>query len=611
MFPSLKFGYCSHSTSIRWIFQTLFSPISRLEISCFLNLYSDLQYESGIACIFIGTIAGCLYTKRIKARNRLTMYGSLSYSCITMGDILLFNGTIHTVDSDMPEAEAVILEDGRISFVGTEAEAEVRSSGSAQRIDLQGRTLIPGFNDNHIHLIAMGDTLSRPNLRGMNATEIINFLKEVYKQVTPGETLYAWGWDYPSCPDPHRDILDKAFPENPVVLIQFSGHGIWVNSRVLQKYRVGPKTPDPEGGKILRDERGDPTGILRDNAALPVHRARFLKMHSNRILQSEMLDRTLAELRKVGITSVQDNTWFSGTVGLLRRYRRQGRLTARVSCWFYGMMPSVASVMRLKRFDDSFVARGLWKYLLDGTFSTRTAWLLQPYAGEPENYGIDTGVLEKMERFLELSIRRRRQAAFHAIGDRTIHELVKAVQRLSLSHSGVEDLRLRIEHAQLIALEDIQRFRDLGILVSAQPSALATPGKDIDLLGEERACRAYPYRSILDAGVHLSFGSDMPGEATFDPLLSIHYTVNRSGPERIDPGEALEAYTLGSAYAEFKEREKGSITAGKLADLAILSQDLLSIEPAKIKDTEVEMTIVGGRIVYQKEGAWPFTKKVG
>ena len=186
----------------------------------------------------------------------------------------------------------------------------------------------------------------------MNATEIIDVVKEVYKQAGPGETLYAWGWDYPSCPDPRRDILDEAFPENPVVLIQFSGHGIWVNSRVQQKYRIGSKTPDPEGGRTVRDE--------------------------------------------------QDNTWFPSTVGLLNRYRMQGRLTTRVSCWFYGMMPFVASVMRLKRSDGSWIARGLWKYLLDGTFSTRTAWLLQPYAGEPENFGIETGVLEKMERFLEL-----------------------------------------------------------------------------------------------------------------------------------------------------------------------------------------------------------------
>jgi len=532
-----------------------------------------------------------------------------SYPISTMDELLLQGGTIHTVDQDLPSAEAVLIRGERISFVGTKAEARRRAPGSARQIDLQGRTLIPGFNDNHIHLIAMGDSLARPNLRGMDEAGIVDFLKEVFRGAKAGEILYAWGWDYPSCPRPHRRILDKAFPDNPVVLIQFSGHGIWVNSRVLHKHRIGPRTPDPPGGEILRDAEGRPTGILRDSAALPVHRARFLKMHMNRTLQREMLDRALTELRKVGITSIQDNTWFPSTVGLLDRYRRQGLLTVRVSCWLYGMMPTIAAVMRLKRFDELWVRRGLWKYILDGTFSTRTAWLLEPYAGEPGNYGIATGVPDNIERYLGLSVRKNRQAAFHAIGDRTIRELLNTVERLSRHHPGAADLRLRIEHAQLIDPQDVPRLERLGILVAAQPSALGTPQKDEDLLGEERAGKAYPYRSLLDAGVHLSFGSDMPGEMSFDPLLGIHYTVNRSGPERISAAEALRAYTLGSAYAEFQESRKGSITPGKLADLAILSEDPLSAEPETIKDIEAVMTIVGGKIVYRKEGTWPFTNR--
>lgn len=537
-----------------------------------------------------------------------------------MGELLLYNGTIHTVDESLPSARAVLLEDDRISYVGEEAEARKRASPSAATIDLHGRTLIPGFNDNHIHLIAMGESLSRPNLRGMDAGQIVSFLKEVYAGARPGETLYAWGWDYPACPQPHRDILDQAFPDNPVVLIQFSGHGVWVNSRVLRKQRIEPKTPDPVGGEIVRDEQGIPTGILRESAALPIHRARFLKMFLNKALQREMLDRSLQELGKAGITSIQDNTWFHTTVGLLNRYRKEGRLTARVSCWFYGMMPGLTAPMRLQSYDEAWVRRGLWKYLLDGTFSTRTAWLLEPYkeaenlAGKPRNHGIATGVPEKIERYLSLAIRKQRQAAFHAIGDRTIHELVDAVGRKVRLHEPVSDLRLRIEHAQLIDSADIPRLAELGILVAAQPSALGTPQKDADLLGEQRADRAYPYRSLLDAGVHLSFGSDMPGEATFDPLLAIHYTVNRSGGQRISAAEALRCYTLESAYAEFQETEKGSITAGKLADLVILSEDLLSVRQEKIKDIEVEMTFVGGRIVYQKhssarEGTWAFTNR--
>jgi hypothetical protein len=324
-------------------------------------------------------------------------------------------------------------------------------------------------------------------------------------------------------------------------------------------------------------------------------------MHRNAALQRGMLDRALGELARVGITSVQDNTWFPSTVRLLNRYRRDGRLTARVSCWFYGMMPAAAALMGLNRFDGLWVRRGPWKYLLDGTFSTRTAWLLEAYAGEPENYGIADGVAELADRAVDLSLRRGRQAVFHAIGDRTVRELVNTIDRYSQRYPHAAKLRFRIEHAQLIDPGDIPRLRDLGILVSAQPSALATPEKDADLLGSTRAGRAYPYRSLLDAGVHLSFGSDMPGEASFDPLLGMHYTVNRSGAERISPAEALRAYTLGSAYAEFQESEKGSITAGKLADLAVLSADPLSVPPESIKDVEVQTTILGGRIVYRRD----------
>jgi predicted amidohydrolase YtcJ len=527
-----------------------------------------------------------------------------------MDELLLYNGPIRTIDAALPSAQAVLIRGERISFVGTLIEARKRASASVHTIDLGGRTLIPGFNDNHTHLVAMGDNLSRPNLQGMDEQRIVEFLKEAFRDAKPGRTLYAWGWDYPSCPRPHRCILDEAFPNNPVVLIQFSGHGLWVNSRVLRRYRIGPRTAEPAGGKILRDDRGLPTGILRDAAAMPVHRARYWEMVLGRKAQRRILERALEELRRAGITSIQDNTWFPSTVGLLNEFRRKGLLTARVSCWFYGVMPTVAALMRLKRFDDSWVTRGLWKYFLDGTFSTRSAWLLEHYAGEPDNSGISTGVRENIDRYLELSFRRRRQAAFHAIGDRTTRELLDGVRRLQAFYPNARNRRLRIEHAQLIDPEDIPRLRDFGVLIAAQPQALGTPEKDEQLLGDERARRAYPYRSLLDAGVPLSFGSDMPAEISFDPLLGIHYTVNRSGPERITAAEALEAYTLGSAYAEFKESEKGSITAGKLADLVILSKDPLSEEPRRIRDIEVESTIVGGKIVYAKEGSWPTTSRV-
>jgi predicted amidohydrolase YtcJ len=518
-----------------------------------------------------------------------------------VAELLLQGGNIVTLEARRPRVEAVLVKGERIHYAGELREALSRASRGVERIDLKGRTLIPGFNDNHIHVLSMGDILSRPNLEGLSAGEIVERLRQVYRDARQGEILYGWGWDYPSCPAPHRELLDRAFPDNPVVLIQFSGHGMWVNSRVLEELHIDRRTPDPPGGKIVRDERGEPTGVLRDQAAMPLHRRRFMRMFTHPRLQKALLDRSLVELRKAGITSVQDNTWYPSTVGVLQGYRRAGLLSCRFTCWAYGMMPLTAWWMQLERYDAGWIRRGPWKYLLDGTFSTRTAWLGEPYAGEPENFGIQTGVREKIHRFVTASVRWRRQAAFHAIGDRTIRELLDAIEEKQKRHPWIGQLRLRIEHAQLIAPEDIPRLRRLGVLVAAQPSALGSPKKDGELLGEQRARRAYCYRWLLDEGVSLSFGSDMPGEATFDPLLGIHYAVNREGPQAISALEALQCYTLGSAYAEGMEGEKGSIVAGKLGDFAVLSADPLEVPAGRIREVQVQMTIVGGRVVYRRE----------
>jgi predicted amidohydrolase YtcJ len=510
----------------------------------------------------------------------------------------LFNARILTLDPRRPRADALLITGDRIAAVGSSAEILRQCGGDAQRLDLQDRVLIPGFNDSHVHVVAMGDYLLQPNLRGLDAEQIVGKLREHYRRAPAGQTLYALGWDYPDCPEPHRSILDRAFPDNPVVLVQFSGHGMWLNSRALGRYGIDRQTPDPPGGSILRDSTGEPTGILRDSAAEPVHRSRFATMHFDRARHRELLDRALAELRRAGITSVQDNTWVYTTVARLRRLRRRGELTCRFSCWFYGMIPWMALLMRLQRFDRRYVRRGPWKYLLDGTFSTRTAWLLEPYAGEPENYGHAAEILGGLERILLRMARRRRQGAFHAIGDRTIREFLNVVERLAERNPRLRRLRLRLEHAQLIDPSDFERLRRLGVVVAAQPGAAGTPAKDAALLGRQRAARAYPYRSLLDAGVPLAFGSDFPGEAELAPLLGIHHAVNRPGPEAITALEALTAYTRGSAYAELQEEEKGCIEVGKLADLTVLSEDPLSVPPERIRDIRVEMTYVGGRQVY-------------
>ncbi|TFG62138.1 MAG: amidohydrolase [Spirochaetales bacterium] len=536
-----------------------------------------------------------------------------------MTHMLITNARILTMDDNLPGAEAVLTSGERIVFTGSTEETlkaargrfgeDIEAAG-VTLMNAKGKTLIPGFNDDHVHLLAAGDFHSSPNLAVISCEQVIPFLKAHYTNAKPGELLSGSGWDYTTCRMPHKDILDRSFPENPVVLFQYSGHGAWVNSLVLKQLKITRSTPDPEGGMIIRDESGEPTGILRETAAVPLQIMRQKKMNFDGATRRRLLDQALKLFRENGITSVQDNTWVPITVSEYKRYRRRGNLSLRISCWSLGIMPALAAWMDVTPFPGAMVRRGPRKYFLDGTFSTKTAWLMEPYSGGEGDHsgGMNAGMAAISQRRLEAIIAetalRRRQTAFHAIGDRAVHELVTAAAREAERRPRIRNLRLRIEHAQLVSREDLPLIRELGMVMSVQPAALVSPEKDRALLGEERARQAYPYRSILDAGIPLAFGSDIPGESTVNPLRIIENTVNRDSPERITAVEAIRAYTMGSAYAEFMEKEKGSITPGKLADMTLLSDDPSAVPADRIHDIKVLMTITGGKVVYKSEGPW-------
>jgi predicted amidohydrolase YtcJ len=517
-----------------------------------------------------------------------------------MSETVLFNGNVVTLDEDLPIAESVVIKNGRIAFVGGELEARRIVSTTAEWTDLDGRTVVPGFNDNHIHAVLLGHQLSMLNLQGLNGEQIVEVLRERFSGVAPGRPIFARSWDYPACPHPHRDLLDRHFPDNPVVLFQFSGHALWANSLALQRMGVGPDGRNPHKGIVERDENGQPTGIVKEANANRFIRQHFWKpIFTERETTRELLETSLAELARVGVTSVQDNTWFGMPFKVIQNLYRAGKLTCRFSCWRYGEEPRLSMGMRAVGSDEQWFRPGPWKFFLDGAFSSHTAWLTEPYADQPDTEGSGKPA-EEVFKQLAPYVRRKRQVACHAIGDRAIKELGDAVQMLQRRYPWTADLRLRIEHGQLIRREDMPRLRELGILVCAQPSALVDPAKDERLLGPERAARAYPYRSLLQEGVALSFGSDFPGESLFNPLRIIHLAVNRGGPEGITARQALKCYTLNSAFAEGSEREKGSISVGKYADLAVLSADPLSVAPEEIGDIEVEMTLVNGKTVFRR-----------
>jgi len=509
------------------------------------------------------------------------------------------NANVLTVDAAVPRAEAFVTYGNRIEFVGSSRDALARAGEAAELIDLAGRCVVPGFNDNHVHSVILGDQVDQPDLASLNAEEIVALLQERFPAPRSGQVIVGYDWDYPACPDPRKELLDRAFPDNPVVLAQFGGHGMWLNTAALALLKVAKNRPDPKTGVILRDPDGEPTGVVREmgnNAILSRH---FMRLFFLRSMREPRIRKALDIYRRLGITSVQDNTWFFPVLSTLTRLRRRGELTARYTCWSYGELPWSVPLMRFASYDERWVRPGPRKYFLDGSFSTRTAWLWDPYADDHGNSGAGSPP-EKILPILRSLARRGVQGAFHAIGDRAVSSFLDAVEELRREYPEGRALRFRLEHAQLIRSEDIPRLRENGVLVSAQPSALTTPEKDIGLLGQERAEAAYPYRSLLDAGVHLSFGSDVPGEPTCDPILCIHMVANRSGSERITALEALRCYTVESAYAEFQEEEKGSLSPGKLADFVVLSHDISAMPRERIREIKVEMVIVDGRVVYDR-----------
>jgi predicted amidohydrolase YtcJ len=526
-----------------------------------------------------------------------------------MDRVAWINGAVVAMDRARPRASALVARGGEIEYVGSDAEALARAGGGAEVRDLGGRALVPGFNDNHVHAVHLGDHELSPDLGGLSAAEIVELLRERYPEPAPGEVIRAFNWDYPACPDPRKELLDAAFPRNPVVLSQYGGHGQWLNGAALRAIGVGPGSGrGPRRGTVLRDAGGEPTGVVRDLGDTPLSRARNRAIFYDARQRERRMDIALAAFASLGITSVQDNAWFYPEIlGLRARYDRGG-LTARFSCWPRGSRPRSRAAMdaafALGAGVPDWIRPGPVKYFLDGTFSTRNACLSEPFAGS----GAESLCPEPEAPLAELEYlaRRGRQGAFHAIGDRAIEIFLDAYELVLARHPRLRDLRIRIEHAQLIRPEDIERITRFGVLVAAQPSALGTPAKDEALLGRERALRAYPYRSLIDAGARLSFGSDIPGESGCDPIASISMAANREGSERISAEEALRCYTEGSAYAEFAEGRKGVLAVGKLADFAVLSRDITSIPAAEIASVVVEETVVGGRTAYRRaEGAAP------
>lgn len=530
---------------------------------------------------------------------------------------VLENARVWTNDPARPEATSLLVVDGRITAVGTER-SPVEAPQGALRIDLGGRRVVPGFNDAHTHFFDGAFAVLAPDLLTSDTPEeLVRRLEAFVKDQPPGRWIVLpASWDHerwPGHPLPSRDLIDPVTPRNPVWMSRPDGHIGLANSLALEVAGVGRETPDPPGGRIDRDPNGEPTGILRDASGLVTHAI----PRPSEAEYREALDAGLAHAARLGVTTLQDMCYDPGPIEirLLEEYERDGKLTARFTC--QGWLADWEEAARLgivTGAGDEWVRTGGLKSFADGGLGASTAYFFEPYEGEAEYRGYLDPSMMPPDTFRERAAaadRARLQLVTHAIGDAAISMVLDEYERIG-AENPAWDRRWRIEHAQHMAAGDFGRMVALGVIASVQPFHAIDDGRWAERkIGHERAQTTYAFRSFLDAGVPLAFGTDWP-VAPLDPMQSIYAAVTRrtldgahpSGwiPEqKVTLDEAIAAYTSGSAYADNTESWKGRVALGYAADLVVLSEDPWAIEPERLEEVEAVLTIVGGRIVYRAE----------
>jgi predicted amidohydrolase YtcJ len=538
---------------------------------------------------------------------------------LVVADMALVNGRIWTVNPAQPEAEAIAIWHERILAVGTNDDIKRLVGPKTRVIDLKGHRVVPGFHDSHVHLLQGGMRLSQVALKdAADEAEFGRRLSEFDKKLLPGRWLLGGNWDHDRTFGgelPTAAILDKYVKDRPAFLQRYDGHMALVNTRALRLAGISAETPDPSGGVIYRKPGSrEPSGLLRDNAMGLV--AGLVPPP----LDSEILDAVqaaLRECRRVGITSVQDMDGSAPAThkayfGLLQKLAKTSKLTLRVRLyWPLAAWNALAQLGVMLGFGDLWVSIGVLKDFIDGSLGSSTAKMFEPYLNEPDSTGIYVTPPGKLrERILAADLAGL-GVAVHAIGDRGNAELLEIFAEVCQKNPQ-RNRRFRIEHAQHLRPVDYQRFGELGVIASMQPFHIIDDGRWAEgRIGAKRCASSYALRSLLDADAKVAFGSDWP-VAPLDPLLGIDAAVNRrtldgKHPEgwfpqqRITVREAIECYTRTSAFAAFQEKDLGTLEAGKLADLVVLARDIVSPdERDRIATTEVVMTVVGGRVVYER-----------
>lgn len=537
---------------------------------------------------------------------------SLGFGQAVHADLVITNANIRTMDTKRTIARSIATLNGKIIAIGSDADTKSLVGANTRVIDAGGKTIVPGFNDAHVHFMETGQQLSSVDLRSAQTPEeFVARIKAFAAKLPKGRWILGGKWDHENWKPnnlPTAAMIDAATPDNPVFVDRLDGHMALANSLAMKLATVSKNTKDVDGGLIVRDGKGNPTGVFKDAAMSYI--AKVIPDPS----WDERLEAGIAATNyatTLGVTSVQDMS--AGTdVGVYQELQRQGKLKTRV----YGCSP-LSDYKRWERtglryaFGNPMIRVGCLKGYADGSLGSTTAWLFDAYNDAPNSKGLEGEEIPRMLQEATGADKAGLQINVHAIGDKANATVLDIFEKV-IQANGVRDRRFRIEHSQHLRQQDIPRFGKLKVVASMQPVHLSDDGRWAGKrLGEDRLKGTYAFRTLLDTGAVLAFGSDSP-VASLNPMYSIYAAVTRQTTDGKNPGgwipeqkisvdDAVRAFTWGSAYAEFQDTWKGTLEVGKLCDLVILSQDIFTIDPTKIKDVNVVTTVVDGKVVFEKK----------
>ena len=533
--------------------------------------------------------------------------------------LLLQNGSFYTMNPSQPRAQAVAVDrtSGRIVAVGDDAQIRSFAGPLADSLNLQGRTVLPGFIDAHLHLVHYAQSRLHVDLRGVASAEAAVELVRQRSALTPaGQWILGQGWDnnpWKSSQLPTSALLDAAVPHHPVALWEHAHHAMWVNSEALRRSGINAESPDPPGGAIGRDADGTPNGMLYEFGATDLVNA-MLRPTEGQVLEVE-LSQVLHELVQHGITGVH-NIEDDQSLRLLQRLHSASRLPLRILLYLHNRSLYQARSLGLEAgFGDDYLRFAGIKLFLDGALGPQTAAMLEPYENQPENRGLLTLADQEVARLVAGAAEGGLGIAIHAIGDRAVKTALDGIEATLRRTPGSRPSttantrrRIRLEHVQLAAPEDIARMARLGIVASVQPFHAVVDRDTAERHWGQRHRRAYAYQTLQKSGIPLALGSDLPVD-TADPLRILHAAVTRRNdqePERsawvpdqaLSVSEALWAYTMGAAYAGGQEMHQGSLEPGKLADMVVLGEDPWRLPVERLAGAPILATLVGGNLVY-------------